>query len=72
VHQQRRPSQTNPEKGKRGRNKSWLSLARNVALYGTEENKMDGKGEKQGLQKNWRRKDSREHHTPMKNKVSWL
>jgi hypothetical protein len=36
------------------------------------ENQMDEKGKKRGgIQKNRRRKDSVEHHTPKKNKVGW-
>jgi hypothetical protein len=35
-------------------------------------NQMDGKDEKRGaIQKNWRRKESMEHHTPKKNKAGW-
>jgi hypothetical protein len=44
---------------------------RDMVLEEDVEKQMDGKGEeRRGIQKNRRRKDSMEHHTPKKNKVS--
>jgi hypothetical protein len=43
-----------------------------MVLEDDAENQMGGRGGKRrGIQKNQRRKDFVEHHTPKKNKVGW-